>query len=582
MADVSSNEVEVSSSDMKAKVVTPVKNGKVEATGDNTDAVVTEPAASEPAKPVNGSSASTDETKAATSKESPSQSSNDDLKHAMMLLASGKRDFLVKDYSSAVTSLGECCEVFARIYGDGAIECGDPLFYYGRALLELARLEAGVIDNVLDGVPEEDDCDNSQVEDPEKCTEEEKDNVTDEVMAAIEENFNDLEKLKEEKAKKEAAASNGEATKSNGEAKVTNGDEKTNGDAAETNGDVEMKADDVTMKTDDVTTSETEKKTPDESSEQNSAEEEDEEGGEEEDGEAEAEGDQEMANEDEPSAKEDAESIGSNEAGPSSAKEVTDKSATEQEEEEDPSNLQLAWEVLDLAKSVFHKQLDKLEEDSPLKADVESKLNETYMTLGEVSIENEDYNQAIEDLTTCLKRRQKTLPEDSRIIAETHYQLGVALGFNKQFDEAVNALNDAIGVLQLRIENLKAEKESKDPSKAEDIFYTREREIAEIEGLIPEIHEKIADTNDMKKEELAKTAGEELSAGGSGSKIEATNGETNGTVNGDSTKSVSNIGHLVKKRKKSEESGEAETNGTDSAKKPHIDSEAAAATSNGN
>jgi hypothetical protein len=30
----------------------------------------------------------------------------------------------------------------------------------------------------------------------------------------------------------------------------------------------------------------------------------------------------------------------------------------------------------------------------------ETKLSDTYETLGEVSIENENYNQAIEDLTT--------------------------------------------------------------------------------------------------------------------------------------------------------------------------------------
>ena len=40
-------------------------------------------------------------------------------------------------------------------------------------------------------------------------------------------------------------------------------------------------------------------------------------------------------------------------------------------------------------------------------------------------------------------------------------QLGVALGFNLQFDEAVGALNDAINVLQKRIENLKNKTESK-------------------------------------------------------------------------------------------------------------------------
>jgi len=41
----------------------------------------------------------------------------------------------------------------------------------------------------------------------------------------------------------------------------------------------------------------------------------------------------------------------------------------------------------------------------------------------------------------------------------------------------------------------------KDPGTVEDAFYTTEREISEIEGLIPEIREKIDDTNDMQIEE---------------------------------------------------------------------------------
>ena len=41
------------------------------------------------------------------------------------------------------------------------------------------------------------------------------------------------------------------------------------------------------------------------------------------------------------------------------------------------------------------------------------------------------------------------------------FQLGVALGFNCQFDSAVQALEDAIRVLEKRIENLKNSTESK-------------------------------------------------------------------------------------------------------------------------
>ena len=116
--------------------------------------------------------------------------------------------------------------------------------------------------------------------------------------------------------------------------------------------------------------------------------------------------------------------------------------------------------MLELAKTIFTKHADSLETMDPIRLDLESKLSETYQTLGEVSIENENYPQAIEDLTMCLRRRQDLLPEDSRCIAETHYQLGVALGFNAQFDEAVNALSDAIGVLEKRISLLKESKES--------------------------------------------------------------------------------------------------------------------------
>ena len=52
------------------------------------------------------------------------------------------------------------------------------------------------------------------------------------------------------------------------------------------------------------------------------------------------------------------------------------------------------------------------------------------------------------------------MPEDSRCIAETHYQLGVAQGFNLQFDEAVTSLEGAIQVLQIRIDKLKSKTES--------------------------------------------------------------------------------------------------------------------------
>merc|ERR1712156_277068 len=316
-------------------------------------------------------------------------------------------------------------------------------------------------------------------------------------------------------------------------------------------------------------------------SEENSEEDEDDENGEEE-SEDKKEGDEAEAgpstDDDGAEAVKDNESIGSNEAGTSNAKDNTDEKAQEKEEEEDPSNLQLAWEMLELAKTIFTKHADSLETMDPIRLDLESKLSETYQTLGEVSIENENYPQAIEDLTMCLRRRQDLLPEDNRSVAETHYQLGVALGFNAQFEEAVNALNDAISVLEKRVTNLKENKESRDPSTKDAPAIdddTRLKEIAELEGLIPEIREKIADTKDMQQETLKKIGDRRLiedAFNGSASKDQ--NGSANKDKNGDSStseisvkKSAGNISHLVKKRSNDEKPAAGDA----SPKKPRLE-----------
>merc|ERR1711915_488359 len=141
---------------------------------------------------------------------------------------------------------------------------------------------------------------------------------------------------------------------------------------------------------------------------------------------------------------------------------------------------------------VFKEQLEGSKKDSvsqQLKAILEKRLCETFLTLGEVSLENENYEQAVEDLNLCLERQKATLPSDSRAIAETHYQLGVALGFHMKYEEAVVSLEAAISVLETRIKNLENESESPDESKKADAFYTREKE-----------------ANEMKEESIKKVA----------------------------------------------------------------------------
>merc|ERR1711931_303151 len=137
--------------------------------------------------------------------------------------------------------------------------------------------------------------------------------------------------------------------------------------------------------------------------------------------------------------------------------------------------------------------------------------------------------QAVEDIKECLKK-EETMPKDARIVAETHYQLGVAQGFYAQHDEAVESLKSAINIIQERIKNM--EKMETEEAK---------KEVTELKALIPEIEEKIKDTQDIKKE--AETKKEEGAA---------SSGDAFGSSKVAEVKPVSNI--AVKRKAEDEES----------------------------
>jgi len=423
--------------------------------------------------------------------------SSDKHKEAMNHFVVGKRDLLVKDIESAVTSLATACELLSAEFGETAYECADAYYYYGKALLEMARAESGVFGNALDGVPEGDDANNSQCEDPEKMTEEEKDKVEKEVGEALDENFKALEEKQEVREQR----------------KHSTGDE-----TEDTEGDDDEEMDD---------SEKSEEKPAEEKAEAASS--------------TEATPSTEAAPsaEAEPSKKDaDTESVGDG------AKEGEDKKEQEAEDEEDPSNLQLAWEMLELAKVAYTNKVETLTKEEE-KRPIQMKVCETLLTLGEVSLENETYEQAVVDITECLTKRKELHKADSRRIAETHYELGVALGHFNKFDEAVKSLEDSIACLKLRMENLKNKSESVDENKSNDAFYTREAEITELESLIPEIEEKIQDTKDLKKQ----------SADNQSEEIGFKNGEASG-----SAKPISSIG--VKRKTEGSE--------TTSPKKAHL------------
>merc|ERR1712198_285208 len=307
-----------------------------------------------------------------------------------------------------------------------------------------SRMESGVLGNALDGVPEEESENNtSQFEDPSKMSDQEKNEVTDHVSEAFEENFKDLEEKKkateEKKDGEKGSEEKMDVEKSTEKSSEEKKDEKTEeGKETEASKDGEKKAEGEEASKEAETSKEDkedEEKAEDEAMEEDGTEDE------------EADGEE-------------------------SADEKKDETTDEKkDEEEEPSNLQLAWEMLELAKVVYTKQLETAEEAD--KSHLLERLCSTMLALGEVSIENENYKQAVEDIQECLKK-EETMPKDARIIAETHYQLGVAQGFHAQHDEAVESLKSAIKIIQERITNM--EKVETEEAK---------KEVTELKALCP-------------------------------------------------------------------------------------------------
>ena len=71
------------------------------------------------------------------------------LETATDLLNKGKRNLICDNIAQAVTELSQSCAQFDKVFGEGDIKCAKSYFWYGSALLEMARLENGVLGNAL-------------------------------------------------------------------------------------------------------------------------------------------------------------------------------------------------------------------------------------------------------------------------------------------------------------------------------------------------------------------------------------------------------------------------------------------------
>ncbi|KAH0836525.1 hypothetical protein J3R83DRAFT_8164 [Lanmaoa asiatica] len=129
--------------------------------------------------------------------------------------------------------------------------------------------------------------------------------------------------------------------------------------------------------------------------------------------------------------------------------EVASDDEEEGEEGEPEDDFNAAWEVFELARNIYEKGSDG---DDRIKL----KLADTYIALGDVSLETEKFDQAITDYSAGLALKVDLLPMTSRQIAEAHYKLSMVLDLTSgRLSDAIVHAEQALESVLERIQELK-------------------------------------------------------------------------------------------------------------------------------
>ncbi|KAF3690634.1 Nuclear autoantigenic sperm protein [Channa argus] len=497
------------------------------------------------------SSGSGEEKPCSSTTAAAADSSVDVMDDAKKLIGTGNRHLVMGDVVSAVSVFQEACSMLAAKYGDTADECGEAFFLCGKSLLELARMENSVLGNALEGVPEEEgeeeeQPNNSNIESASNLDEKTREELRKQVYDAMAEKVTDTKlksedqdstaDLKEENCLKPPVKN---VTGSNNPLEFTvNVEERGLAQEAAPNASESPSAP-VTGEEENSPGKETLTDNVEASKEQYG----DVSSTKDEDSKTETELDEE-----EPEGN-DGEDDDDDDDGEENGQD---------KEEEEVGNLQLAWEMLEVAKVIFKRK--ETRDDQLLAA-------QAYLKLGEVSAESGNYPQALEDFQECLALQLKHLPPHSRLLAETHYHVATTLCYVDQYSQAIQHYNSSIKVIETRLAMLQ---ELIAAAKGENAAADK-NEMEELKLLLPDIREKVEDAKESQRTaSAASQAIQQTLVVQSAINCETTRGCLNLRISinqntffqiaikssdsaASSSKGVSDISHLVRKKRKPEE-----------------------------
>ncbi|CAB02850.1 Tetratricopeptide SHNi-TPR domain-containing protein [Caenorhabditis elegans] len=353
-------------------------------------------------------------------------------------IIAGRRFMRTDVFDKAVDVLSVAASIAAEVFGDAHEDTFEANFLYGKALLEVGKLEDRVLANALTDVPKmaegEEEVQDGIVENPEDVPQDERAEIKQKVEEALGVASEEPETVADEAVKTEQK----EAEEDSVEKDVENSDEQNQEEE-------EVVENEATVDpTEDV----------------------------------EMEGVEEVNDE--------------KEVGQTA--EVDGEAEEDDEAEDDEADsMKLAWELLETSRCIADKKAASLAAESTVDGEAIKmwKLNlaDVLTSLGEHGIADSKYEQAQKDLTEAISIQTVHLPATSRVIANTTHLLAKAFSSDSLFEQAAAHFNDTKNILIAKSEELKKQLETVSDDAKSDI----QSEIKELDGIIPELDAFIVD-----------------------------------------------------------------------------------------
>ncbi|ULU06022.1 hypothetical protein L3Y34_018137 [Caenorhabditis briggsae] len=193
-----------------------------------------------------------------------------------------------------------------------------------------------------------------------------------------------------------------------------------------------------------------------------------------------------------------------NEKGEGDGENSEKEDGEESGDEEDDDTMKLAWEVLENARCIAMAKIEALKAERSGVSVIEEwqlKLADVLVVLGDHSVSDGKYDQALEDLEQALEIQKNVLPSNSRKIAQTYILMADACTSGMNYDEAINYFEKTKETLKSRSEHLENKlKEVGDQEQKLDM----QDELKDLEEMVPLIDDKIADSKSS-AEQMEKT-----------------------------------------------------------------------------